>query len=473
MRRPSFILLFLFLLLELSAFAQSDSLLFKLEEFPTSALSKLQNRLEDLDKKVSKTSRKILLDVEKQERKLYRKLFRKDSAAANALFQSSVDGLNHFVKKIESDEVLSKSKQYIPYIDTLQTVVKFLSANAGSINISGIPIKNVSRAIDNLQKQITSASSLRRSLNERQDLLKTELEKFGLVKELKGYNKRIYYYSQQLSEYKKILQQPEKLERQALALLQNIPAFKKFWQEHSELAALFPMPDNYGTMAALQGLQTRAVVQASIQQQIQAGGPNAEMMIQQHIQAAHQQIRQWKEKLNKIGGLNSVAEIPDFKPNAQRTKKFFSRLEYGLNFQNTRANSFWPISTDFGFSLGFKINDAASIGVGGAYKMGWGRDIRQITITHEGIGLRSYFEYKIRGNIYASGGYEQNYRQRFDNMRMLRYPNHWQQSGLVGISKRYSINKKLRGDFKILFDYLYRSHSPASQPILLRFGYGL
>jgi len=348
-----------------------------------------------------------------------------------------------------------------------------LSKNFESIKIPGNQLANAQSAITNLDQQIQSALSIRSFLKERRELLKTELEKFGLLKELKGYNKKLYYYSQQLQEYKNILNEPEKLERQLISLLHKIPAFKKFWQEHSELAALFPVPDNYGTMDALGGLQTRAMVQSGIQQQIQASGPNAQAMMQQNLQAAHQKVREWKEKINKLGGMNSDADIPDFKPNSQRTKKFLSRLEYGLNIQNTRANSFLPTTTDFGLSLGFKINDRASAGLGASYKMGWGKDIRNITITHEGAGLRSYFDWQIKGSLYASGGYEQNYRQRFDDIRILNSPDYWQQSGLIGISKKYGIGKKFRGDFKILFDFLYRSHSPATQPILFRFGYGL
>ena len=171
--------------------------------------------------------------------------------------------------------------------------------------------------------------------------------------------------------------------------------------------------------------------------------------------------------------MNSDEEIPDFKVNPERTKKFFSRLEYQLNIQNTRSNSFVPLCTDLGLAIGFRINTNAIVSIGGSYKIGWGRDIRQISITQEGAGIRGNFEYRIKGNIFAFGGYEQNFLERFDNIRQLPSPDYWRQSCLIGISKKYSINKKFKGDIKMLFDLLYRSYSPASQPVVIRFGYGL
>ena len=39
----------------------------------------------------------------------------------------------------------------------------------------------------------------------------------------------------------------------------------------------------------------------------------------QGIRSAQGQLRQWKEKLDQMGGMSSDAEIPDFKPNTQKT----------------------------------------------------------------------------------------------------------------------------------------------------------
>ena len=68
----------------------------------------------------------------------------------------------------------------------------------------------------------------------------------------------------------------------------------------------------------------------------------------------------------------------------------------GTNLQTVKGNNFFPSTTDMAISVGYKLNDKSIIGIGSAYKMGWGKDIRHIAITHQGIGLRSFVDYRIK-----------------------------------------------------------------------------
>lgn len=151
------------------------------------------------------------------------------------------------------------------------------------------------------------------------------------------------------------------------------------------------------------------------------------------------------------------------------------RIELGTNFQNTGSNSFLPATSDLGLSLGFRINDKSIVGVGASYKLGWGKNIRSIKFTHEGIGIRSFLDWKLKGSLFISGGYEQNYRTRFNNLQLLRTnPSYWQTSGLLGISKIVSMNNKWLKKTKVqlYYDFMYKQNIPVTQPVLFRFGYG-
>lgn len=72
-----------------------------------------------------------------------------------------------------------------------------------------------------------------------------------------------------------MLNEPERMVQKGLSLLNKLPAFTQFMKQHSELASLFRLPDNYGTPQSLAGLQTRAQVQQQIQTQLASAGPNA------------------------------------------------------------------------------------------------------------------------------------------------------------------------------------------------------
>ncbi len=163
---------------------------------------------------------------------------------------------------------------------------------------------------------------------QRKQLIKQALDNYtSLPKEITAcyaaINKETYYYTQQVQEYKALLNDPDKMQRKLLALLNKLPAFQDFMKEHSELARLFGLPGSYGNAANLTGLQTRTQVQELLQNQLAAGGPNAMQVVQQQIQAAQAQLYTMKEKISRLGIGGAELDIPGFKRNSQRSKTFF------------------------------------------------------------------------------------------------------------------------------------------------------
>jgi hypothetical protein len=66
-----------------------------------------------------------------------------------------------------------------------------------------------------------------------------------------------------------------------------------------------------------------------------------------------------------------------------------------------------------------------------------------------------------------------NYRSAFARIEQLNMLRDWQQSGLVGISKKYTISKKLKGSMNLLWDYLSYNQIPRTQPVVFRIGYSM
>ena len=149
------------------------------------------------------------------------------------------------------------------------------------------------------------------------------------------------------------------------------------------------------------------------------------------------------------------------------------RLEYSANMQSQSATSFFPVTSDIGLSAGYKLNDKSIIGIGVSYKLGWGRGWDHIKLSNEGVGLRCYIDWKLKGSFWISGGYEQNYKTAFRDFNQLKDMNAWQQSGLIGISKVLSLKSKLfkKTSTKLLWDFLSYKQVPRTQPIVFRIGY--
>lgn len=460
-------------LLRHTSFAQVEKIDSTLASLSDRAIDKLSSRADRIASKLHKKSLQQIQKFERIEQKALRKIAVKDSILGNTLIQESRSKYNAVKSKIESGNLETLGlDNYLPKLDSLQTGLDCITKN---FNIPGseqlATIHKGMESIAALKKSYKDAGSVSAFLKGQRNQLKLYSAKFGLDKQLKRLNKDYYYYGQMVADYKQVLNDPIKQQELVLKVIRKVPMFAEFFAKHSELGSLFPSNANMGTPAGLVGLQTTSMVQQGIQTQLQGANTAQINAIQQQITQAQQELKVLKQKLNQLTSGNSDMEVPDFKPNSQRRKPFAKRLEYNANIQSTKNTPFWPTTSDIGLSLGFKLNDYGVVGLGASYKLGWGKDIRNIKITHEGVGLRSYIDWKLKGSIYLSGGYEQNYRQRIDNISLLKQTDYWQQSGLLGLSKKIAVKKKMKTDFKLLFDFLYRQHVPETQPILFRVGY--
>jgi hypothetical protein len=242
-------------------------------------------------------------------------------------------------------------------------------------------------------------------------------------------------------------------------------------KENSQLGGLFVIPSNYSSEQALQGLQTLDQVRNLITGRI-GSGSGATQALQSQMQAAQESLNKLKDKLSQLGGGSGDIEMPDFKPENYKTKPFLKRLEYGTNMQTTRGSYGFPTTTDIGLSVGYKLKNKLTAGLGISYKQGWGKDIQHINFTSEGVGFRSFFDYQLKKNFYATGGFEYNYQQPFKLSSLTRY-NAWQQSGLIGITKTLNLKSKVfkKTKVQILWDFMSYSQPIKTKPLKFRVGY--
>jgi len=469
-------ILFILCLISVKLQAQ-DTTTTSLQQLPGKYLAEVSSKAASLENKLEKKSEKALLKLQKEEEKLKKKLSKIDSLAAKNIFSDADKKYKDLEQRLQN----APFKQYIPQLDSLSTSLKFLQQNPQLLSKAKKAKEKLTEALNKvkgLESQFQKAEEIKKFLKERKQFLKDQLSKFGFIKQFKKLNKQIYYYSQQINEYKAILKDPKKIEKKALELLSKTKWFQDFFRKNSLLASMFRMPgdpnDPAGAVANLSGLQTRVQVNSLIQQQIVSGGPNAQQQFRQNLQAAQSQLQQMKNKVISLGGNNSNDEMPEgFKPNNQKTKNFFQRLEYGTNIQSQKSSYFFPMTTDLGLSVGYKLNDRSIIGLGVSYKLGLGRGWNHIRFTSEGIGLRSYIYWKVKGNFFISAGYEQNYRNTFKNVSQLQDKSAWQQSGLIGAGKTISLKTKFlkKASIKLLWDYLSVRQMPRTNPFVFRIGY--
>jgi hypothetical protein len=432
-------------------------------------VSEKASRIENL---LVSNSERTLKQLSKQENRLQKKLRKKDLLLAKQVFENSEAQYqslqNDLTKKVSK---FTGRAEYIPFLDTITTSIRYLEKSKALVKDPLIQ-QSLDR-INNMQQRFQQCKSIQQNLQNRQQYLKEQFNKLDMLKALKQYNKKLYYYQAQVSQYKELLKQPDKIQRKAIDLLSKTKPYKDFMAKYSILANIFPGPlpaFSGGGGVITPGLQTNTQINSLIRQTV--GGANGLQALQANVQQAQSQIQQLKNKFNEKGQ-GGDNELPDFRPNQQRVKSFWDRWELGANLQSTRSNAWLPSATQIGLSAGYKLNDRSIIGVGTSGSIGWGNNSKHIKVTYEGVGARSYFDWKLKGSFWLSTGYELNYRSAFTRIEELQILNDWQQSGLIGISKKYQVSKKLKGSLNLLWDYLSYSQVPRTQPIVFRFGYSI
>ncbi|MCC6287003.1 MAG: hypothetical protein IT249_03895 [Chitinophagaceae bacterium] len=409
------------------------------------------------------------------------KLAKLDSSKAAEIFGDSKKVYEQFSQKLNNiDGKVSKafSGEYLPYLDSLQGSLGFLKDAKNIISKSkdikaklGASLQQVKQ----LQNKLQEAGDVKAYLLQRQEQLKAALANYtnlagDFSKYLKKYQQQLFYYSREIQECREILNDPGKLVSKVLQTLQTIPQFQKFMGRYSMLAGIFAPAESASVNNPL--LPTRDQVLQLIQQQIGSGGSNAQQLLGQQLQQAQNELSKLKDKFSEMGiSPGGDMAMPSYKVNQQKTKTFLRRIEFGGNFQSQKATNYFPVTTDFAATAGYKIDDTKIIGIGISGKIGWGEGWKHIKLSGQGAGARFFIEWKAKGNFWLTGGAEMNYQRPIQSFELFKNYKTWNKSGLIGVSRKYSVSKKLKGNMQILYDFLHQQHTPPTPAFIWRVGY--
>ena len=475
-----------------TSYAQTaDSTAGKLLNYPTRFLGKLQSKLTGLNGQLANQSQQYLQKMARREARLQQKLMSSDSAGAKQLFAGSAQQYAALIQKFKTDTGSSHqqlSGQYQPYADSLQGELAFLKKNPQLL--SSTPPTALQGSISQLQAmqaklQVTTEANV--FIQQRRQQIMQYLSQHSSLQGLEskytsGINQEAYYYTQRVNQYREMLNDPGNLGQKAISMVSGLPAYQNFMKANGQLAGMFKLPGGGGTGGSAQplpGLQTHSQITSQVQSQVSSassgnsGGGDGMGQIQSKVQAAQSQLDSYKSKLSQLGAGGTLADGSGFRPNDQKTKTFWHRLEYGVNFQTTTSSYYYPTTTNFGASLGYRLGHNNVIGIGASYAMGWGSSIQHVSITGQGVGLRSFLQIGIKNGFSATGGFEYNYTTQFTNLQQLRQIQNWTRSGLIGLSKTVSTKSRVfsKTQVQLLWDFLSYSQVPKTEPLVFRLGY--
>jgi hypothetical protein len=447
---------------------------------PQKFLTQTEQKATKYYRRIQSKTEKTLVKMARWEARVKTLLEKASPQTAQRLFAPGQPSFASLLEQYRNGQALAQQhgKQYDEYRDKLKNTMGYLSVQNGRA-------KEVHGQLQKLDSLAENTEAMQQFIKERKRLLVDQcLQHIGKSKWLKKMDKESYYYVETLRNYKQLFQDEKKAEELAMRLLQKIPGFADFLQRNSAVAGLFGFNTNLGSAAAapnLAGLQTRASVNALLQ-----GSGITAQALQQNMQAAQAQLSRLKDRMNGLVGGDTKqrgdGELPSFKPNNQKAKTFWQRIEYTANVGFGRIN---PLATgrnttataDIALGIGYKLNDKSTVGVGASYRLGMG-SIQRVRFSGQGLGLRSFIDWKLKKQFYISGGYELNYLPAMEGVRIpspfgSRAADLWQRSGLIGISKKMKVRTKWfkASQVQLLYDFLHAQQRPVGQAWVFRVGY--
>ena len=437
--------------LTIPSFAQDSIMLHKYDTH----IQQKTRKVDDLiQKRIQRSLNRLIVD----EQRMRKRLMKSDSTAAHRIFDTGIERMKALKALSEKPSSMTGriNHSYNSYLDTLQVATKFLSSS-----------KELSQRVDQLRTSVGRSEQIGDYLYKRQQELKAQLSQYtAFTKDLQRLNKQTYYYRAQIRELSCSIQDRDKIEARVMTLLRKSSAFQDFFKKNSVLASLLGVNGSISDGVIPEGLQTRSQVEQLVQQRI-GSDQAARQAVTEQVNQARDQFNQFKEQ---FPFLDNAAEMPDFKPNPMKVKRFLQRLEFGGNIQFQKANNWYPTMGDLAVQVAYKFTEKANAGFGLAYKLGVNSPDRAV-VSSQGAGIRSFVDYRIKNAFSLNGGMEMNYYSAFSHIEQLRNWNGWQRSALLGVKYTYKISPKLKGGVTILYDFLAGQQAPFAEPLKIRFGY--
>ena len=457
-------------------FTKAQDSLHKITPISSKYIAQVSKKAQSIEHQLDIKTSRLIRKWKKTENRIIRRCGSGDSLKIKALFLERQEGLDNLQIQLSDSE---KFQNYIPEVDTIWTSLKLLQSNStliGSKMAEGT-LDNSLNIMKGLDNQLRKSQAVKEFIKARKEQWISKLSTLPLGREIKKLDKLSYYYSQQINQYKALLKDRKKAEKKALSLLSRSKIFKDFMAKNSQFAKLFRLPANDpSNITSLANLQNRSQINDFIQRQVETGSSNARDEIQGNMREGQEYLSKIKRRIDQVGGSSSEDVVPKgFKPNSQRTKSFWNRLDVGFDVQSQKSANIFPASSDLGAFVGFKIRDNLQVGIGGSYRIGLGSSIRHIHISSEGIRIKSYLDLRLKKSFGIFGGYEKFYlpisRMIGQDSTLSRVQN----SGLIGLSKVVSLRSGIfkRTKLLLLWDFLSYHQKPISRQIIFRVSYSI
>ena len=454
--------------------------------------------LDKYAKRLERTQHRLLSKLKRKEQRLAKKLLHSDTAAyarlkANPLTYDSISRLSLHPNSATLAAKAAKGGQKA--VDSLKGVYAFVQSKAGKLNnINGQSLGDAT----GLGKYGGEFNSLQGRLSYDQyisGLIDNRTTNLGSIagsnSNVTGIQKELYYAKSKISEWKKIAEEPSKLEDLALEYLQGTKGFD-LSVDKAVNGVGGGSSAGMGSAASADdlekmGYQTKRQLNAALQQKfgnsLSAVQGNAGQQLskwQGDAQSLQSNLQETKQSISSL----RHTDKPKFKINPMRGLPFWKRIEkqYGFNAARATLNpdgTQRPAILTLSAAAAYRQTPKLSAGIGLSGDLGLGQNWSNIRFTFEGIGAKAFLTWQWQYGIGLYAGYERTWKQYaftakssetnpLTDATSVHNRNNYSESVLLGLTKSYKVNAKWNGAIQVLYDVWWQDKGLRS-PVVLRF----
>jgi len=465
-------------------------------DFKINALDKLNNRVEQQQKK-------LLNKLKKQEKRFASKLKKTDSLAYARYKQQTLtyDSISK-LSKADSSTIAAKTlNKKNALTDSLKGVESFIQSKSATVTAgnpqlsatlttSNPQLQQNNAQITQLQGQLNYRDYINQLITQRTNSLQNLSSDGSSVPGLTGIEKQVYYGKSKMSYYKQVEEDPTVLESKALEYLQGTEGFSQSMSGATQGGAgsMQSLGSNVSAAQLQQmGFQTNSMTQSSLTQKFGGNTSGIAAKMSSQLSAFQSQansittaISNAKQAKASLKGLKNT-DKPSFKVNPMRgLPLFWKRIQKQYTWQTApaTADGLTPALLNLSAMAGYKQSPSLTYGLGLIASFGLGEGWTAIHPSFQGAGYQSYINWTWQYGIGIYAGYERIYKEAvFTNTTESTTPaitatphnnGVYTESVLVGLTKTYKISAQWSGQLQVLYD-IYWQQEGLNSPVVVRF----
>lgn len=450
-------------------------------------------RLEKLTSRIKKANDRYLDEFIKKQDELLQSLCTIDELGAEAMIQDACFSHRRF-ENICAREKDQKPMVYRAEIDTLTLAVNFLETNAKKGDSAGgrclcKQFAELKAANKNLELELKRSELITNYIQERKNYLTRTLDATPFAHlQLNSISHSLHYYKAQLTELNTIFADRSKIEHFIFSKLLSNSQFSAFANAHGQLALPNAVNTTPAKLSFSQLLAEAPKATSDITNAIMSNKDMKKIDLRELGLETGKNMLGYSDTLTArapdiagdvgqdslSGEVKSHKEIvksnkeKEWKPNPLKTKRFVDRLNWGINFQADKRNNLFPLSGTLAINSSYQVHKNSNIGIASSYIIGFNRYMphtnEQIPVIrsfqNNGINLRSFVDFKLKGAIFFQCNLERNYRRGMNasgnhSLFDLQSFDIRSTGFLAGLKIKYpSSNKLSKPTLEILYDFL-------------------